>query len=134
MLHNVTAGLRRSFFGGSLRAFGLNPPLIDAGIFPQLTRDLNGIDAGCPPQTALVAGAMDRAMMDTAERHGELIAGLAAERARLQVPQMVRVAWLAPADQAGLLGEQIEGAPGCGNAVVRQPRGGSCRCPSLALR
>jgi hypothetical protein len=34
---------------------------------------------------------MDRAVMDTAERHGELIAGLSAERAWLQVAQVMRV-------------------------------------------
>ena len=54
----------------------------------------------------LVAGAMHPAMMDTAERHGELIAGLAAERARLQVAQVMRVGWLATADEAWLLGTE----------------------------
>jgi hypothetical protein len=37
---------------------------------------------------------MNRAMMDTAEGHSELIAGLAAERAWLQVAQVMRVRWL----------------------------------------
>ena len=46
------------------------------------------------PPRSLVAGAMDRAMMDPAERHGEFIAGLAAEGARLQVAQVMRVGWL----------------------------------------
>ena len=59
-------------------------------------------------------------MMDTAERHGELIAGLAAERARLQVTQVMRVGWLAPADEAWLLGDRakvlpIAITPWCGN-------------------
>ena len=49
---------------------------------------------------------MHPAMMDTAERHGELIAGLAAERARLQVAQVMRVGWLATADEAWLLGTE----------------------------
>src|SRR5262249_32850498 len=54
---------------------------------------------------SLVAGAMDRAVMDTAEGHGEFIAGPAAERARLQVAKMMRVGWLATADEARLLGD-----------------------------
>jgi hypothetical protein len=107
--------------GGSLpRAVGLNFSLIDAGIFPQLTRDFDWIDAGRLPPTALVAGAMDGAMMDTAERHGEFIAGLAAERARLQVAQVMRVGWLAAADEAWLLGDgakvlPVAITPRCGN-------------------
>jgi hypothetical protein len=48
---------------------------------------------------------MHRAMMDTTERHGEFIAGLAAERAGLQVAQVMRVGWLATADQAWSLGD-----------------------------
>ena len=59
-------------------------------------------------------------MMDAAEGHGEFIASLAAERARLQVAQVVRVGWLATADQARLLGDRakvlpVAIAPGCGN-------------------
>jgi hypothetical protein len=34
---------------------------------------------------------MDGAMMDTAQRHGEFIAGLAAARARLQVAKVMRI-------------------------------------------
>ena len=102
------------------RAVGLNPPLIDAGVFPQLAGDLDWIDAGRLPPSSLVAGAMDRAMMDTAERHGEFIAGLAAERARLQVAQVMRVGWLAAADEAWLLGDRakvlpVAITPWCGN-------------------
>src|SRR5262245_30064046 len=48
---------------------------------------------------------MDRAMVDTTERHREFIAGPAAERARLQVAKMVRVGWPATADEARLLGD-----------------------------
>jgi hypothetical protein len=83
----------------------LHPPVIDAGLFPKLTGDLDGIDAGCLPPRSLVASAMDRAMVDATERYGEFIAGLAAERAGLQVAQVMRVGWLATADQAWLLGE-----------------------------
>src|SRR5262249_35432200 len=101
-LHNIGGVL------GSIRgdAVGLNSALIDAGIFPQLPGDLDWVNAGRLPPSSLVAGAMDRAMMDTAERHGELIAGLSAERAGLQVAQVMRVGWFATADQAWLLGDR----------------------------
>ena len=75
-------------------AAGLKPTLVYAGVFPQFTGDLVWIDANRLPPSSLVAGAMDRAMMDPAERHGEFIAGLAAEGARLQVAQVMRVGWL----------------------------------------
>ena len=75
-------------------ALGLDAALIDAGVFPQLAGDLDWIDAGRLPPSLFVAGAMHRAMMDTAERHSEFIAGLAAERARLKVAQVMRVGWL----------------------------------------
>ena len=41
-------------------------------------------------------------MMDTAQRHGEFIAGPAAERARLQVAKVMRIGWLATADERRL--------------------------------
>jgi hypothetical protein len=58
--------------------------IIEPGLSPQLTGDLDGVDAGRRPPGLLVAGAMDRAVMRAAERDGEFIAGLAAERPRLQ--------------------------------------------------
>ena len=86
------------------RGVGRNLSLVYAGVFPQFTGDLVWIDAGRPPPGTLVAGAMDRAVMDTAEGHGEFIAGSTAERARLQVAKMMRVGWSAAADEARLLG------------------------------
>jgi hypothetical protein len=69
----------------------LHPPVIDAGVFPQLAGDPDRIDAGRLPPSSLVAGAMDRAMVDATERYGEFIAGLAAERAGLQVAKVMRI-------------------------------------------
>ena len=51
----------------------------------------------------LVTGAVDCAMMHAAERYGEFIAGLAAERARLQVAQVMRVGGLRPQMRHGCL-------------------------------
>jgi hypothetical protein len=89
----------------------LHPPVIDAGLFPKLAGDLDGIDVGCLPPRSLVASAMDRAMVDATERYGEFIAGLAAERAWLQVAQVMRIGWLATADQAWLLGDRAKVLP-----------------------
>src|SRR5262249_44545204 len=87
------------------RGVGRNLSLIYAGVFPQFTGDLVWIDAGRPPPGSLVAGTMDRAMMDTTQRHGEFVAGPAAERTRLQVTKMMRVGWPAAADETWLLGD-----------------------------
>jgi hypothetical protein len=89
-------------------------------LFPEPAGDLDRIHAGLLPPRALVARAMHRTMMPPTEGDRELIADLAAERTRLQVAQVMRVGWLATADQAWLLGDR--GASGCDNAVVRQPR------------
>src|SRR5215831_3767908 len=48
---------------------------------------------------------MDRAVMRAAQWHGKLIAGPAAERARLQIAKMMRVGWSAAADKARLFGD-----------------------------
>jgi hypothetical protein len=102
------------------RPFRLDPPLIDVGVIPQLTGDLDWVDAACLPPSLLVTGAMDRAMMDAAERDREFIAGLTAERARLQVAQVMWVGGLTTADQARLLSDSakvlpVAVAPRCGN-------------------
>src|SRR5256886_8413166 len=79
--------------------------IIEPGLSPELTGDLNGIDAGRLPPGLLVAGAMDRAVMRAAERDGEFVARFAAERPRLQVAKMMRIGLFAAADEARLLGD-----------------------------
>ena len=79
-------------------------PIVKPGLSLELAGDLNGVDAGRLPPRLLVAGAMDGAMMRAAERDGEFIAGLAAERPRLQVAEMMRIGLFAAADEARLLG------------------------------
>ena len=51
---------------------------------------------------------MNRPVMAAAERHRELVAGLAAERARLHEAQMVGIRRLAAAQQARLLGDKSQ--------------------------
>jgi hypothetical protein len=94
--------------------------IIEPGLSPELTGDLNGIDAGRLPPRLLVAGAMHRAVMPAAERDGEFVAHFAAERPRLQVAKMMRIGLFAAADQARLLGNiakvlAVTIAPRCGN-------------------
>src|SRR5215475_5106241 len=79
--------------------------IIESGLSPELTGDLNGVDAGRLPPGLLVAGAMDGAVMRAAERDGEFIARFAAERPRLQVAKMMRIGLFASADETRLLGD-----------------------------
>src|SRR5262245_33097619 len=85
------------------RRLGLNPSLIDAGVLPELTGDLDWIDASLLPPGFLIADAMHCAVMRTAERHCKFVARFAAERARLHKSDVMRIRGLAAAQQAGLL-------------------------------
>ena len=79
--------------------------IIEPGLSPELTGNLDGVDAGRLPPGLLVAGAMDRAVMRAAERDGEFIAHFAAERPRLQIAKMMRIGLFAAANEASLLGD-----------------------------
>src|SRR6516164_2882104 len=83
----------------------------ESGLSPELTGDLNGVDAGGPPPHLLVAGAMDGAVMRAAERDGEFVAGFAAERSWLQVAKMMRIRLFAAADETCLLGDITQVLP-----------------------
>ena len=50
-------------------------------------------------------------MVSAAERDGELIADFTTERPALREPQVVRIAGLPSADQAGLLGNETQVVP-----------------------
>ena len=64
------------------------------------------IDAGPLPPGRFVATAMHLAMMAAAERHGELVAHLAAKRRMLGKAQMMRIGGYAAANEAGLLDDE----------------------------
>jgi hypothetical protein len=66
-------------------------------VLPELAGDLERINARCLPPGLLVARAMDRAMMRPAERDRELVARLAAHRARLHKSDVMGVRRLAAA-------------------------------------
>ena len=72
--------------GGTLRGRpGPDPPLIPSSVVPELAGSLNGVDAGILPPGSFIAYAVHQSMMDTAERHRELVARLATQGSRLQV-------------------------------------------------
>ena len=79
--------------------------IIEPSLPPELTGDLNGVDAGRLPQGLLIAGAMDCAVMRAAKRDSEFVARFAAERPRLQVTKMMRIGLFAAADETRLLGD-----------------------------
>jgi hypothetical protein len=79
-----------------------------ARLLPELAGDLDWIDPSCFPLGLLVAGTMNLAVVDPAERYGEFVADLAGERPRLGEPQVVRIRGLAAADQARLLGNEAQ--------------------------
>jgi len=83
-------------------------PGIAAGLSPQLTGNCDRIDAGVLPPGGFVAHAMHQPVMDAAERDHEFVARFAAERSRLQIAQVMRIRWLAAADQARLLGDMAK--------------------------
>ena len=58
---------------------------------PQRAGSDGRIDASLFPPCGFIATAMDLAMMAPAQRHGELIADLAAERAVLREAQMMGI-------------------------------------------
>jgi hypothetical protein len=82
--------------------------IIEPGLSPQLTGDLDGVDTGRLPPGLFVAGAMNRAVMRAAEWDGEFITRFAAKRPRLQVAKMMRIRLYAAANEARLLGNMAK--------------------------
>ena len=67
-------------------------------LFPKASGDLQWGDFEARPPTFLIANLMKLSMMASTERHGELIAHLHADRARLSKPKVMRVSGLPAAD------------------------------------
>src|ERR1700720_1280557 len=76
------------------------------GFKPKGARGAGGIEPKLLPPRRFIPVTVNFAMVSPAQRHSELIADFAAERAVLRKAEMVGVAWLPPADQAGLLGNK----------------------------
>jgi hypothetical protein len=75
------------------------------------------IDFESFPPCNLIAGLMQLPMVPTAKRHREFIADLKTDGSRLSKPQMMRIARLSPANQAGLGSNELQ------MRLVTQPLG-----------
>ena len=76
--------------------------LLGLGLFPEISGDRQGIDVHIHPPIHLIAGIVQLAMVDAAERDRELVADLLAHGARLRKLQMMGVGRRPTADQTGL--------------------------------
>src|SRR5262249_18389509 len=122
-VHGRSVGFCRSIGTGTLRrGLGLNPSLVDAGVLPELTGDLDRIDASLLPPGFFIAASMHRAVMRAAEWDGKFIACFAAERARLHKSDVMRVRGLAAAQQTRLLHYKAKVIP-----VAIAPRRPNCQ-------
>src|SRR5262249_7703946 len=111
-VHALAVCFCRSIGTATLRrGFGLNSSLIDAGMLPKLTSDLDWIDASLFPPCFFVNGAMHSAVMRAAERDGKFIACFAAKRARLHKSNVMRIRGLAATQQARLLHYKAQVVP-----------------------
>src|SRR5215471_15403957 len=93
---------------GRLRLVGPNATVVHPGMLPEFASHLKRVGTRCLPPSALIAGTMNRAVMNSTQRNREFIAGFAAEGPRLRIAEMVRVRWFAAADEAGLLGDETK--------------------------
>jgi hypothetical protein len=74
---------------------------------PQASGSDGRINASIFPPCGFISTAMDLAMMASAQRHGELIADLAAEGAVLREAQMMGICGPAPPNQTRLFGHEF---------------------------
>jgi hypothetical protein len=81
-----------------------NAPLAYAGLVPERVGNAQRFDSYCSPPRLFVADAVHLAVMRPAQRDSELITGLAPQRTRLRVPEVMGVGWLAATDEACLSG------------------------------
>ena len=88
-----------------------DPTFFCARAAPKFTGYLDRIDTDLVPPCSLVACAMNRAVVDAAERHRKFIAGLTSERLWLHVSKMMWVRCLAAADETSLLSDVAKMLP-----------------------
>ena len=101
---NLACGRNRPVPG----LIGLDLAIGCARLFPERTGDFTRVDANPLPPRPFVADTMNRAMMDPAQRHRELVADLTADCAVLCEAQVMRIRGLAAANQAGLLSNKSD--------------------------
>ena len=78
------------------------------GLYPEGASSAGRINASIFPPCDFIARAMGLAMMAAAQRYGELVTDLAAERAVLGEAQMVGVGRPAPTNQASLFSHELD--------------------------
>ena len=81
---------------------------IEPGFSPKLTGGLDWVDAGILPPGGFIADAVHQSMVDSTERHRELVARLTTQGPRLQVAWVMGVGWLAATEETGLLGDMAK--------------------------
>src|SRR5271156_6193696 len=86
---------------------------------PKRTSSNNRINASICPPCGFVARAMDLTVMAAAQRHGEFVADFTPECAVLREAQMVRICWLAPANETRLFGHKPHMIPVTNAARLR---------------
>jgi hypothetical protein len=69
------------------------------------------VDPLALPPCGLTTGSVQLAVMSPTKRHGELVADLLSYGPVLCKAKMVRIRWLSPADETGLLSDQPEMFP-----------------------
>ncbi len=80
--------------------------LIQTRVSPQLTSNLDRIDAGLLPPCPLIADTMNRPVMDAAQRSNEFVAHLPTECTRLHEAQVVGIGRFSSAHETRLLGDE----------------------------
>lgn len=71
-------------------------------LLPKPSGDFQSVDFSLLPPSQFITGLVQLAMVAAAERHGELVADLRADGARLRKAEVVGVAGLPSADEARL--------------------------------
>src|SRR5437660_11245755 len=105
------------------------PPSPPVRLSPESAGNPDRIDAGLLPPRALVACAMHRPMMPSAERDRELIADLAAKRPGLGKSEVVGIGGLTAAHETRLLGDVAQVLP-----VAVAPRSSDCEHALVGAR
>jgi hypothetical protein len=86
----------------------LNGCPVESGVLPQLVGNTDRIDADRRPPRRLIPVPVNLTMVGAAERHGVLVADLAAQRPRLREAQVMRLTGLPLTSKARLRGHESE--------------------------
>jgi hypothetical protein len=77
-------------------------------LLPEDRRNGKGINALALPPGAFIAAPMELTMMQPAQRHSELVADLAAQRAGFRKFEVVSIGGAPSTDEAALAGNKLE--------------------------